>query len=1169
MTITNPYYEFTPQFVPATKARSDAVNVQYQLIQNAFDFLPGDSSAITTDTATFAPESGTGNAYVVTMPDTRTSNQDGDAVRFFATHSNTGPATLAVDAIGAVALVNWTGTVLGGGEIVSGRIYEIRYDATNAQFVISASTDGAIQVSYAEEWAIKAEDVPVSVAAGGDGVTDFSAFHWAQKALAGAVSGRVLTDINTATPPTTEGVTGAHEIWDADQTDLLQRLGFQGSNTLVLKNFMHGGGYLVAIEDDTGIERMLLETAITAGGDATWDEVEASADFEGADGATSYTELSLNLAAATFNGGAELDTAQFQSGTSSLFLDRSLDSFVSFPDIAGYDFGTQDWTLEGYARLASLPAIGFTSDPGYCMVSIWDDGAVEQIRLEIIRDAFGTRLSLAGNGFAEVGTISGGVALNTWFHWAITRTGGDINAYWNGTQETSDFGGAPADMGGSAAPLRIGQSDGIGRTDFFDGWIDDVRLTIGTARYTGTGSITPESTPFPTSGPSIRFDIGDGAGNTSAQAVAPSSGGLLANNLSTGAGIERVLTASDLLTNVSPFVILADIVTATPPTTEAVTGMYEIWDNDESDLLAQIGFPSGSNVLQLRSYMQGGNLSLQGEDAGGAVRPYLLGDPDGNTTLSANANAVITVAGSGELAAVFRANDASSIYHDNIERIRTGPAGKMKLRSDGDTDTEELRFVLEHSDGTDRGWLGYNAATTLTLKNEKHSGTLVLSGEDSAGVTRTFFNADPNSITDITAQTSLRLFVNAGVAVEEAINCIADGAVELFHNDVKQFATRTDGVRIFTDINTATPPTVEVVTGLYEIWDADGTDQLAQIGYRGIATDLKITNRIHGGRILLTAEDDTGTERTLVQADPEGVSILRGDTNVQIEVQAGEAGILAFANSRVDIFYNDVKVLGTSAFGEAAVYSRFDTDTELRRLSFLHNDQTSRGYIGFASTDIFRMENEIHGGNLLLSGQDGAGVTRDFFNANPDTNITIAAPETMFLTVNTNDAVKVAIVCASGGDRPVDLYADGSLRLRTQLHTAADNQTGVAITGPDGTLTPAGLAGSKDRNISIAGVNRLQNSWQISTLRVTGATSTLQTENSTGTAQTDIRAGSKWYVWNMSGGTTSIAAGTGVTLTWLDGAGGATGTRTLADRGQCTVQKLSDTSYFIWGIGLT
>jgi hypothetical protein len=69
----------------------------------------------------------------------------------------------------------------------------------------TAVTNAQTEVTYAAEWANKAEDSLVSVAAGGDGVTDYSSLHWAAKAaasaatsadLASAVSG---TDTYTAT----------------------------------------------------------------------------------------------------------------------------------------------------------------------------------------------------------------------------------------------------------------------------------------------------------------------------------------------------------------------------------------------------------------------------------------------------------------------------------------------------------------------------------------------------------------------------------------------------------------------------------------------------------------------------------------------------------------------------------------------------------------------------------------------------------------------------------------------------------------------------------------------------------------------------------------------------------------------------------------------------------
>lgn len=76
----------------------------------------------------------------------------------------------------------------------------------------------------------------------------------------------------------------------------------------------------------------------------------------------------------------------------------------------------------------------------------------------------------------------------------------------------------------------------------------------------------------------------------------------------------------------SSLVINTDIDTATPPTTEAVTGNYEIYDNENDDLLARIGF-SGSNDLRLRNYMHGGTIALEAEDAAGALQSVLQVTP--------------------------------------------------------------------------------------------------------------------------------------------------------------------------------------------------------------------------------------------------------------------------------------------------------------------------------------------------------------------------------------------------------------------------------------------------------------------------------------------------------------------------------------------------------------
>lgn len=64
--------------------------------------------------------------------------------------------------------------------------------STNADVVTTGNN-----VTYSAEWATKAEDSLISVAAGGDGATDYSALHWAAKA-AGVVTGALQADGSVA-----------------------------------------------------------------------------------------------------------------------------------------------------------------------------------------------------------------------------------------------------------------------------------------------------------------------------------------------------------------------------------------------------------------------------------------------------------------------------------------------------------------------------------------------------------------------------------------------------------------------------------------------------------------------------------------------------------------------------------------------------------------------------------------------------------------------------------------------------------------------------------------------------------------------------------------------------------------------------------------------------------
>lgn len=81
---------------------------------------------------------GTANAFTLTPSPASTSYVTGQAYQFIAVGSNTGAATVNVSALGAKA-VQYEGAALTGSEILSGKLYSIRYDGTQFQLERTSS----------------------------------------------------------------------------------------------------------------------------------------------------------------------------------------------------------------------------------------------------------------------------------------------------------------------------------------------------------------------------------------------------------------------------------------------------------------------------------------------------------------------------------------------------------------------------------------------------------------------------------------------------------------------------------------------------------------------------------------------------------------------------------------------------------------------------------------------------------------------------------------------------------------------------------------------------------------------------------------------------------------------------------------------------------------------
>lgn len=217
-------------------------------------------------------------------------------------------------------------------------------------------------------------------------------------------------------------------------------------------------------------------------GDPYWSNVVALLHMDGTDGSTTFIDERGHTF--TANGNAQIDTAQSKFGGASGLFDGSGD-YISTPDSADWDFGTGDFTVEFWVRFNALPVnsvITFVST--YLSATGWG----VQYRTD---GGLGNRLTW---GFGDdQRNFAWSPSTNTWYHIAVARAVTNLRAFIDGVQIGSTL--TNSDNLTNTAPLWIGALNSGGGIQYFNGWIDELRITKGVALY--TENFTPPSGPFP------------------------------------------------------------------------------------------------------------------------------------------------------------------------------------------------------------------------------------------------------------------------------------------------------------------------------------------------------------------------------------------------------------------------------------------------------------------------------------------------------------------------------------------------------------------------------------------------------------------------------------------------------------------------------------------------
>ena len=202
--------------------------------------------------------------------------------------------------------------------------------------------------------------------------------------------------------------------------------------------------------------------------------------FDGSDGATTTTDDGPDERTITLAGNAQLDTAQKKFGTASLLLDGNGD-LASAADDGDFDFGSGDFTVEGFFRISSLGNNVFFSH--------WENGDAAGQSFYLVHFNGSNTLRFAyrlTTGIVE-SSYTWEPSADTFYHIAVVRNGTYLKVYIDGVAVISDS-VSTTSLIASEDPFRIGAFNDATTASptlewEFAGHVDEVRVTKGQARY--------------------------------------------------------------------------------------------------------------------------------------------------------------------------------------------------------------------------------------------------------------------------------------------------------------------------------------------------------------------------------------------------------------------------------------------------------------------------------------------------------------------------------------------------------------------------------------------------------------------------------------------------------------------------------------------------------------
>lgn len=221
-----------------------------------------------------------------------------------------------------------------------------------------------------------------------------------------------------------------------------------------------------------------------SGGDSSLASVTALLAGDGSNNSTTITDSSPLASNWTAAGNAKLSTATKKFGTAAISFDGNSSSYVyATADSSNFAFGTSPFTVEFwlYLNTTSGTQIIFDTRPTNVLTTY-----------PVIYVDSGTLYYYANTANRITGS---NLSATTWYHVALTRSGTDTKLFLNGTQTGSTYTSDNTNYFCASGRPWIGTAANAAGASF-NGFVDDVRITKGVARY--TANFTAPTAALPT-----------------------------------------------------------------------------------------------------------------------------------------------------------------------------------------------------------------------------------------------------------------------------------------------------------------------------------------------------------------------------------------------------------------------------------------------------------------------------------------------------------------------------------------------------------------------------------------------------------------------------------------------------------------------------------------------